>query len=155
MLDPFRMMGTLAGWQRFGGLWLPGLRAFQFTPNCCCDCTIFNDDFERTSVGGNWEIKSGTWSIVQSGNYWNPNNSLQGCGTGSRILWTGLDDLTDNVSIGATVTFTTANQKCRLFFGGDDSSAYYAEFAWLEPGSGWNPMITVKFSILPESRLTA
>jgi hypothetical protein len=37
----------------------------KFTPGCCCgggDCTVFSDNFDRTSIGSNWTVRSGSWS---------------------------------------------------------------------------------------------
>lgn len=90
----------------------------------CCNCVIFSDQFERASIGNDWQVKTGTWSIVNvSGD-----RKLQGCGTGTRILWTGEEELTDNFSVLVKVNFTAAGQKARIFFGGDQTDAYYAEF---------------------------
>lgn len=32
-------------------------------PCCCKGCPLFSDDFERTSIGSDWSVQSGTWSI--------------------------------------------------------------------------------------------
>jgi hypothetical protein len=86
----------------------------------CCDCNIFVNMFERGSVGEAWEVKSGNWSIS--------NGALRGCGTGTRIMWTGEEDLSDNFTVLSPVWFRTAGQKYRLFFGGEDDGAWSVEF---------------------------
>ena len=94
---------------------------WRFLPcSNCCDCVIFTDDFNRTNIGNDWQQKSGTWSIES--------NRLKGCGSGTQMLWTGPEELTDNFSVQVQVTFAAEGQKARIFFGGDGSRAFYAEF---------------------------
>ena len=41
-------------------------RLNRFSPSCnCCEnsCTLFADVFDRSYIGSNWSIESGTWSI--------------------------------------------------------------------------------------------
>ena len=36
----------------------------RFSPSCnCCNCVVFADAFDRSEIGSNWSIQSGTWSI--------------------------------------------------------------------------------------------
>lgn len=39
---------------------------FQFNPaQCCCNpCETWSDNFDRASIGGDWTVLSGSWSIV-------------------------------------------------------------------------------------------
>jgi hypothetical protein len=43
-----RDIAKLGGWNKHGGLWLPGTQGFRFSPGCCCGvscggCTLPND----------------------------------------------------------------------------------------------------------------
>lgn len=42
---------------------MAGLSRFSPSCNCCGDCTLFADAFERSTIGSNWSVKSGSWSI--------------------------------------------------------------------------------------------
>ena len=111
---------------------------WRFLPcSSCCGCVIFTDDFDRAEIGSDWEEKSGTWSI--------DTDRLKGCGTGTRILWTGPEELTDIFSIQVQVTFSAEGQKARVFFGGDETQAYYAEF---EIGPIINPDTSYAYYLL-------
>lgn len=82
----------------------------QNQPGCCCDCQFLIDDFivsgglgdyvPRASIGGNWQIESGSWEIIEHAwdqspvNLWTPNVdfiedvALITTDVGARILWT-------------------------------------------------------------------
>lgn len=92
--------------------------------NCFCDCHLADDDFNRASLGADWTVQSGSWSIV------------------SDVLRTS--------SANAVVTYTTtrsthvvqvqiraaaASAKARIIVGWTDANNY----AWVEvewPASG-------------------
>ncbi len=92
--------------------------------NCFCQCLLADDDFNRASIGSDWTVAAGTWSIVS--------NELQGSAANGQLIH--VTTSTEH-AIRARVKVDGQPRNARLIVGWTDANNYaFAEVSW--PSSG-------------------